>query len=88
MIAIYCHRQHVTAGDTLCPECQELLDYALQRLSHCPKGNLKTSCRKCTIHCYSPLYRHKIQTVMRYVGPRMIFYHPISAIRHLITELK
>ncbi|MDE6553898.1 MAG: nitrous oxide-stimulated promoter family protein, partial [Muribaculaceae bacterium] len=26
--------------------------------------------------------------VMRYVGPRMIFIHPISALRHIISELK
>lgn len=30
----------------------------------------------------------KIREVMRYVGPRMLFIHPVSAIRHLISELK
>lgn len=32
--------------------------------------------------------KKRIREVMRYVGPRMIFIHPIAAIRHLISELK
>ena len=27
--------------------------------------------------------RQKIRAVMRFSGPRMIFYHPVMAIRHL-----
>lgn len=88
MITIYCHRHHDRNGDDLCDECRDLLTYAHQRLDHCPKGNAKSSCRKCEIHCYSKTNREKIRKVMKYVGPRMIFIHPCSAIRHLMTELK
>lgn len=88
MIAIYCRRHHDRKGNELCDECRSLLDYAQRRLEHCPKGNKKSSCRKCEIHCYSPANREKIREVMKYVGPRMIFIHPWSAIRHLIAELK
>ncbi len=88
MIAIYCNRHHTPEGSGICDNCQKLLDYARQRLDHCPKGNTKSSCRKCEIHCYSPENREKIRTVMKYVGPRMIFIHPWSAIRHMISELK
>lgn len=88
MIGIYCRRNHATAGGRLCPDCAELLIYALKRLDHCPKGNTKSSCRKCEIHCYTPANRQKIREVMRYVGPRMVFIHPIAAIRHIITELR
>lgn len=35
-----------------------------------------------------PFRKKRIREVMRYVGPRMIFIHPIAAIRHLISELK
>ena len=87
MIAIYCSRHHTPGEHIICDECQKLLDYARGRLDHCPKGNNKSSCRKCEIHCYSPQYRMKIREVMKYVGPRMIFIHPWSAIRHLISEL-
>lgn len=88
MITIYCHRHHNTKGDDLCDECRSLLTYAHQRLSRCPKGNCKTSCRKCEIHCYSPANRAKIREVMKEIGPRMLFIHPVSAIKHLISELR
>ena len=86
MIAIYCHKHHSMHGDEVCPDCLALLDYARQRLDRCPKGVHKSSCRKCEIHCYAPIYRHKIREVMCYVGPRMIFIHPWSALRHLWNE--
>lgn len=88
MIAIYCHRHHAAKGGALCEDCRSLLDYATRRLDHCPKGDSKASCRKCEIHCYSAANREKIREVMKYVGPRMIFIHPFSAILHLIGELK
>ena len=86
MISIYCRKRHNIKSGDLCEECTQLLKYALARLDHCPKGNNKSSCRKCEIHCYSPNNRIKIREVMKYVGPRMIFIHPISAVRHLISE--
>lgn len=86
MIAIYCHKHHAYNDNILCDDCLDLLNYAHKRLDHCPKGNGKSSCRKCEIHCYSSANRDKIRAVMKYVGPRMIFIHPWSAIRHLITE--
>ena len=88
MIAIYCRQHHGAGSGNLCPECAALLDYARARLDRCPKGNAKPSCRKCEIHCYSPANREKIRAVMRYTGPRMLFVHPVAAIRHLITEMK
>ena len=89
MIAIYCRKHHHPQADGgLCPECAGLLAYARQRLDRCPKGNRKTSCRKCEIHCYASDRRERIRDVMRYVGPRMLLHHPVSAIRHLISELR
>jgi hypothetical protein len=31
--------------------------------------------------------REKMRAVMRFAGPRMLFYHPIDAIKHLWREL-
>ena len=31
MIALYCRKQHHTLRGSLCPECQQLHDYALAR---------------------------------------------------------
>ena len=88
MIAIYCRHHHGTRKGELCAECGALKDYAIKRLSCCPYGNAKSSCRKCPIHCYSPDNKTRIREVMRYVGPRMLFSHPIAAIRHLCAELR
>lgn len=86
MIGIFCRHRHKT--NNLCNDCEDLLAYALSRLEHCPKGSSKTSCRKCIIHCYAPQQKERIREVMRFVGPRMIFIHPVTAIRHLIAEQK
>lgn len=87
MIAIYCRRHHAEADGDLCEECLGLERYVHKRIDLCPKGDRKSSCRKCEIHCYSPDKREKIRAVMRYVGPRMILIHPWSAIRHIVDEL-
>lgn len=81
MIRLYCHRKE--RNSTLCPECQELLSYALARLDHCKFGERKKSCKKCPIHCYKPNMKKRIREVMKWAGPRMIFYHPLETIKHL-----
>lgn len=86
MIQLYCRGKE--GNKQLCPECAALTEYARMRLSKCPFGDGKSSCRKCSIHCYSPAMKQRIKEVMRYSGPRMMLYHPIAAIRHLISELK
>jgi len=82
MISLYCRSHH--QNNKLCPECTELADYALERLSRCPFQERKTICTKCPAHCYMPLMREKIRTVMRYAGPRMTYRHPILALFHFI----
>ena len=67
----------------LCPQCQTLLDYALQRLERCRFGEGKPSCTRCPVHCYKPALREQIRQVMRYSGPRMLLHNPIMAIRHM-----
>ena len=81
MIRLYCRKKE--GNSELCPECRELLDYALLRLSRCKFGEKKTSCKRCPIHCYKPDMRQRMREVMRYSGPRMLFYEPLEAIRHI-----
>ncbi len=69
----------------LCPDCEELLRYAHARLDHCPFGERKSSCKKCTVHCYKPAMRERMRLVMRFSGPRMLLYAPWAAIRHLLN---
>lgn len=84
MIRLYCRRYE--GNKELCQDCSDLLSYAKTRLDRCKFGNEKPTCKKCPIHCYKPDMREKMRAVMRWAGPRMMLYHPIEAIRHLIRE--
>ena len=87
IVEIYCYREKHSSSKGLCEECSALLDYACQRLNSCSFGEQKPTCKKCPVHCYKPEMREKIRQVMRYAGPRMIWYHPLTAIRHLLREI-
>jgi len=87
MIRLTCEGEH-GGEDGLCPECDALLDYALERLERCPFQQGKTTCADCPIHCYHPSKREEIRAVMRYAGPRMLIRHPILAVRHIIDGLR
>ena len=82
MIAIYCRKKH--GGKALCSDCAALDSYARQRSDKCPFMETKTFCSNCRVHCYKPEMREKIREVMRFSGPRMIFHHPVIALRHVI----
>ena len=86
MIRLYC--QKCEGHAELCPSCKELLDYAHYRLDRCRYREDKPTCKKCPIHCYRPEMKEEIRKVMRWSGPRMIFYHPFAAIMHLLREIK
>ena len=88
MIRTYCHGHHDTKGNDVCPDCAELTEYALFRLSKCPFKVNKQFCSFCRIHCYNAEHRDKIKAVMRYSGPRMLTSHPIFALRHVAQMLK
>ena len=85
MIRLYCRKKHGTKRE-LCPECRKLEDYAALRSDKCPFMESKTFCSNCKVHCYKPEMREKIRTVMRFSGPRMLFHHPIMAVRHVIES--
>lgn len=84
MIRLYCHRK--LHAEAIPDEYAELLDYAHARLDRCRFGNQKTSCKHCPIHCYAREKRILMKEVMRWCGPRMLFYHPIIALRHLLRR--
>lgn len=94
MVAIYCAGHHPAAsrtktahcGGAICPDCAELDRFAVARTQRCRKMETKTSCNKCEHHCYSPQMQQRIRDVMRYAGPRMLYHHPIAAIRHMLGK--
>ncbi|MCK5527088.1 MAG: nitrous oxide-stimulated promoter family protein [Candidatus Latescibacteria bacterium] len=87
MIRIYCHALHGTR-DALCPDCDQLLLYAQERLNKCPFQETKTTCANCPTHCYREAPRKSIREVMRVAGPRMLYRHPFLALLHLIDGLR
>lgn len=86
MIDLYCRKKH--HGKALCPDCAALTEYARQRSDKCPFMESKTFCSNCKVHCYKPEMREKIRAVMRFSGPRMMFHHPMMAVRHLMETKK
>ena len=83
MIDIYCRKR--LKLNYIPKEYEALRIYAERRLDGCKFGEKKPACKRCPIHCYKPEMRERVREVMRWVGPRMIFYSPISAIRHLLN---
>lgn len=65
---------------------ENLKTYVAKKLAACPHGDDKPFCSVCKIHCYDKVHRQKIKKVMKYAGPRMIFYAPGEAIRHLLEN--
>ena len=84
MIRLYCRKKE--GNKELCDHCRKLLSYAHFRLDHCRFGQQKPTCQHCSIHCYKPEMKQRMRQVMRWAGPRMIVYHPVAAIKHLIRN--
>ena len=81
---------HGTKG-SLCADCAALNAYARERSDKCPFMETKTFCSNCKVHCYKNANPEigmemweKIRKVMRFSGPRMIFHHPVAAVRHVL----
>jgi len=81
MIRIHCQGRHHRA-DGLCEQCSGLQEYALLRLDRCIFGEGKPTCANCPVHCYKRSRREQIKAVMRFAGPRMLWRHPMLAMRH------
>jgi YbgA-like uncharacterized protein len=87
MVRCYCRAHHDPAS-ALCPDCQQLLDYAGLRLERCRFGPGKPACAKCPVHCYQPARRELVKEVMRYAGPRMLWQHPVLSVRHWLDGFR
>ena len=81
MVGLYC--RHRLPVREIPEEDEQLIDYAEQRLTHCRYGEMKPACKHCATHCYKPDMQEKVREVMRWTGPRMIFFSPKVAFRHI-----
>lgn len=67
-IDVFCRKHHTPLpGLPRCPECEELLQYAIERRARCPYDP-KPACKHCVTHCYKPEYRQRIRKIMRFSG--------------------
>jgi hypothetical protein len=83
MIRTYCRAKHASET-SLCGECADLEAYTRQRLEKCPYGEAKPTCANCPIHCYQPERREQVRRVMAFAGPRILWRHPVLAVRHML----
>src|SRR6056297_90918 len=85
MVHIYCRGNH--SKNSPCSECMEVINYGLNKIDSCIYGINKPFCSKCTIHCYEENMKKKVKDIMRYSGPRIIFYHPIISLKHFLSSI-
>ena len=84
MVRLYCRQKE--GNEDCCENCRRLLEYAYARLDRCPFGEKKTVCKRCAVHCYKPELREQMRKGMRFAGPRMLVYHPLIALKHLLDR--
>ncbi|QWA13310.1 nitrous oxide-stimulated promoter family protein [Sodalis ligni] len=82
MIALYARRSPEALPDPF--HYQALYEYAAKRLDCCVFGEEKPACKHCPVHCYPFAKREEIKQIMRWAGPRMLWRHPLLALRHLL----
>jgi len=85
ILKLYCSNHH-QSDEELCPQCRSLYDYAMERIDACVFGNGKPTCQNCPVHCYKKDRKEEIRQVMRYIGPRMPYRHPLLTIRHFANK--
>ncbi len=83
MIQIYCRGRH--RKKQLCPSCQELLEITRLHLSECPPEDDRPFFSSHTIQCFKPEQREEIEQMLGYSGPRLLWHHPMIAIRYMVT---
>lgn len=87
IVSLMIEKYYDKHNDEIC-EKEDLLAYVEKKLELCPHGDDKPFCSSCKIHCYDDIHRARIKKVMRYMGPRMIFYAPLQSLRHFLEKLK
>lgn len=84
MTGLYCKHHHKND----CLLCDDFIAYASNKLDRCVYGQAKPACQHCPVHCYKPEQKAYARKIMRFSGPKMLFMHPVLAIKHLIKSRK
>ena len=65
-----------------CPECAELMSYAITRRRKCPLEAEKPTCKHCRIHCYAEAEREKMREIMSFAGRRLMMRGRLDYLWH------
>jgi hypothetical protein len=84
---VYCHKNHGTSGETLCPKCTALLATVMLKMNKCPYGITKPICDSCDRPCFGASQTKEFLKIMSSSQKRMFFSHPIMTIKHKLAGL-
>lgn len=85
--AVYCHKNHDTSGDTLCPKCTALLATIMIKMNRCPYGITKPICDRCDRPCFGAKQTKEFLEIMNSSQTQMFLSHPIMAIKHKLAGM-
>jgi len=87
MVQIYCQNHHQTKN-SLCKKCNDLKDYAKDRLDNCRYQEKKPVCGVCGLKCYNAKFKDDSEKIFAYSGPRLFFKHPLLGFHHILDALR
>ena len=75
---VYCHKEHGTEGDKLCPKCTALLATVLMKMNRCDR---------CESPCFSKSQNIEFRKIMAANQKSMLLRHPIMTIKHKLASM-
>ncbi len=84
---VYCHGNHNTEGDKLCPKCTALLTTVFTKIARCPYGITKPICEKCETPCFGEKATNEFRSIMSSAQRKMLLSHPMMTIKHKLQGL-
>ncbi len=83
----YCHKNHGTNDDKLCPKCTALLASVMVKMNKCMYGVTKPICDRCDKSCFGAAQTKEFLKIMKSSSRFMMFRHPIMALKHKLQSL-
>ena len=84
--AVYCHKNHNTSGEALCPKCTALLATIMIKMSRCPYGITKPICDRCDRPCFGAKQTKEFLE-MNSSQKHMLLSHPIMTVKHKLASM-
>lgn len=75
-------------GVWLCKDCLNLALLAQIHIQQCARIQDKSFCHLCPKNCYSKRHLKQISTMMKFSGKRILFYHPLLALKYIFFIVK